>query len=137
MGVFWPAAIKIFKQYPITGTGAILTEEEMERETGSYRPLHNEFLTVLTYTGLAGFVLFLLFFKSLYFLAYDWREKANNPFPLTLLFLILFFLFKAGGGLVQSYVWVIFIMLSIPYNSNGRFKEKIEPKTFEIEANEK
>jgi hypothetical protein len=129
--VLWPAGMEIFKSYPIFGTGAALFETEMKNAMGQYRPLHNEFFTVLTYTGLTGLAFFLLFFKKLYNLTAEWRTQANNVLPLTVLLVLMFHLFKAGGGLVQVYVWVIFIMLSIPFqsikspvstNENGRYK---------------
>ncbi|NLO03844.1 MAG: O-antigen ligase family protein, partial [Bacteroidales bacterium] len=52
--VLWPAALEIFNKFPIFGTGAARFEIEMTAIIGRYRPLHNEFLTILIYTCLAG-----------------------------------------------------------------------------------
>jgi len=113
--VMWPAVLKVFMDYPVLGTGAELFEAELASVLGYYRPAHNEFLTVLAYTGLVGMFFFLLFLKKLYRIAMQWRNEAGSSLQLALLFIIMFFLFKAGGGLSKNFVYIIFIILTVPY----------------------
>ncbi len=110
----WPAAIDIFRSYPILGSGSARFESEMILRIGVYRPAHNEYLTILTRTGIVGFFFFLLFLKRIYSIVDEWREKAIAPLRISIFFIMLFFLFKGGGVLFTVFLWVILVILSVP-----------------------
>jgi O-antigen ligase len=116
----WPAGIAVFKEYVLFGAGAARFEIEMIRKVHYFKDLHNEYLTVLTRTGLVGLFFFLLFFKRIYSVTNEWRKRFNQPLRITLLLILLIYLFKAGGSLFLEYTWITLIILSVP--PRGYFK---------------
>jgi O-antigen ligase len=78
---------------------------------GRFRATHNEFLSVLIYSGAVGLSLFLYFIFRAYKVAFDAYKSRQNPLFISLLALVIFTLFKGGGFILTTFLWFIFFLI--------------------------
>lgn len=94
------AALDIYKDYPVTGVGAVGFKHLMKSRYGLTHTVHNVYWYVLVTTGSIGFIVFILFIFNL--LKCSWRSREKSPFSLVLLVGILLIGSKTGGALTYG-----------------------------------
>lgn len=143
--IMWGVGIKIFKDYPVLGTG----ENEITSIYKSYKTpefhgegshFHSNYIMILVTMGLTGFLIYIAFWLSLfYYLIGDYRKYAYNPDRNLILGIILsvislhvsgFFEWNFGDWEVMTVMYylisIMFILKSINLNENiyGRTKSQ-------------
>ncbi len=119
--VIWENALEIVSENILFGVGVFEYEVEFIDIMGKYHATHNEFISILVYTGIVGLLIFIAFLWELFKRANFVSKYENMPMFLSLLALIAFTLFKAGGSFVALYTWVIFsILLTSPMISYSK-----------------
>jgi len=116
----WETTIGLIKENPIFGVGPGKYEMRFV-ETGKFMATHNEYLTVLVYTGILGLSMVLLFNYQLFKGIIQTRHKQMSPLLYALFSMNLVYFFSAGGALPSLTTWFIFGLIA----SNGIiFKKK-------------
>ena len=110
----WNAAFQIVKDDLIFGVGVFKFQMETPKFLGKLSAIHNEYLTILVYSGLTGLFLYLYFLYKVIKSAYYVNKYYNNPVFLSVGAIILFTLFKGGGMLLSVIAW---FMLALIYSS--------------------
>lgn len=135
----WPQFLSVFYGSPLFGVGVFQSELRTINIFGDIKATHNEFITIMIYSGLTGLITFLFFLYNLFKSSYVFNKRFNSPLYLSLLALIIFNFFKGGGALMSVYIWFIFgIIISaswqikfdtlrkiIKYKSNNLIRENV------------
>jgi O-antigen ligase len=106
--LIWENVVIVAKQEPLFGVGVYRYDQEMSVIIGRSIAAHNEFLSVLVYSGFIGLSLFLWLLYSIYKSAMVAQAKNNNSLFIALLVILAFTLFKGGGALITLFMWMIF-----------------------------
>lgn len=117
----WETAFSLLDNDMLFGIGVFRYEKDMTRAIGMPISTHNEYLSVLVYSGIIGLVIFIMFIlilikSSLYAIKFH-----RNPVFISLLSVTLFQLFKGGGALILFFTWITF---ALSYSSD---KKKLLP----------
>lgn len=106
--VLWEAAYRIFEDNPVTGVGISGLMPEMYHYSGIMNGPHNVYLYVLVTTGLIGFSFFMFFLIRLGNSIKQNLRKTGEVIFLIIFLVILFNMFKAGGGINKIIFWFFF-----------------------------
>lgn len=114
---------KMFYNNPIIGNGINTFASTLQYYTGAYKYSHNNFMEILSGTGIIGFVLYYWFYiKTIINL---FRTRVNNPFGILGLSIILTILiFEYGIVTYSIYIYPIILSLfSISCNLKDQIME--------------
>ena len=81
---------------------------EMYKYSGIYNGPHNVYLYVLVTTGILGFVFYMTFIIRLGKKLYTDFKQTGMILYLTIFLVVLFNMFKAGGGINKIVFWFFF-----------------------------
>mgnify|MGYP000962011314 CR=1 FL=1 len=126
----WEAGMEIARLNPFFGVGIGEFAFQMESRLGQVRALHNEFIQILGYGGIAGLFCFSVFLTALLLKSISALKNKYTDFtslPLALFIMILFYLFSAGGALTSFYAWFIFAFISAKASANPYKEATISP----------
>jgi O-antigen ligase len=118
--VIWTEALKIAQDDLVFGVGVFKYEVEISKVFGEFVAIHNEYLTIILYSGCVGLFVFLLFLFQTLKSALKATRVQKNPLFVAIFALILFTLFKGGGLLLSTHLWFLlaFILFSNEISSN-------------------
>jgi O-antigen ligase len=125
--IIWEAAYDILDDNYLFGIGLFGYETEIIRVMGRFRATHNEYLTILVYSGIIGLGIFLYFLYQSILVAYKTLKKESNSLFISLVAILLFTLFKAGGSLTSLLIWLMFTIILVSQS----LVQGINPKTTE------
>ena len=123
----WETTIGLINKNPMFGVGPGKYEMEFT-EHGGFVNTHNEYLTILVYTGLFGFSYILLFLFQLLRGIIKSQNKIYSPLMYSLFTMYLIFLFIAGGSLPGLTTWLLFGIIAT--HSNIKLSKKNTMKYF-------
>lgn len=103
----WETALVLVKDNLIFGSGASGYEFHMSQFFSGYEAPHNVYLLVLSYTGLVGLAIFLVFLYRWGMAAYRINQVYRSPFYISIFLVFLVYLFTAGGVLESFHFWMI------------------------------
>jgi len=106
--LIWSSVQKILSENLLFGVGVFKYETEITRLMGYFVSVHNEFLTIITFSGVIGLLFFIFFLFKVLRAALKSAKKLKNPLFISLFVLLLFTLFKAGGSLLSMRTWFLF-----------------------------
>jgi hypothetical protein len=106
----WSAALDIVKDDLLYGVGVFRYQEEINTMLGRIFSTHNEFLSILMYSGVIGVFLFIYFIYFIIRSAFKTFKFTRSPLYLSLMIIVTFTLFKSGGSLLTMSLWVILTM---------------------------
>jgi O-antigen ligase len=115
--VIWPAALDLIKQYPIFGPGLAQMDAVLLFVTGARIAVHNEYLKIAAGSGLIGLCIFLLILMRFLHNALYYMRMTGSGLYMALLTVIVLFLGKGGGALLLPFIWVMFLVFSVPSKS--------------------
>ncbi|WP_430426584.1 O-antigen ligase family protein [Maribacter litoralis] len=117
----WEGAILIIKDNLFFGVGFTDLLPNMFKYSGYYLDPHNVFLYVLVTTGIIGFLFYMTFIVKVGIGLYRTYFKTKNISFLLLFCIVLFNMFKVGGGIGMIIFWLFFaIFIShISINKNA------------------
>lgn len=107
----WQSAFSTVEDNLLFGIGIFRYQYDINLMTNRIISTHNEYLSILVYSGLTGLILFLWFLYEISRSAYMRNKNHKNPYYLGFMVLILFLLFKGGGILLTFFTWLIFILI--------------------------
>lgn len=118
--LIWDNTIVTIKDHLWLGQGASGFEKNLKERMGMAWSPHNEYLSILAYTGLVGFLFFLVFLVKIGRGAYLWRTNYGSPFYFSLYIVFLAF-FNISGSYIASFVLWFFwaLMVSLPVNEDS------------------
>jgi O-antigen ligase len=114
----WKEVIKIISQNPLTGIGETGYFMQSTKAFGNYKSPHNVFLEILSFGGIIGLLLFIIFIIKIYFGSIKYYFKTNNILPILLLVTV-FSMLMVSHVLYSKISWVI-----LAYCSKGYFDYK-------------
>lgn len=103
----WSRVIPLFTKNPILGMGETGYNRYAKIKLVEYQGVHNVFIEVLIYTGIVGFILYLMVLYQIYRKSLFLYRYFSYLLPIVLLSMILM-LFLNGQGLFVKLVWLIF-----------------------------
>lgn len=103
--IIWENAFSIVSEDLILGVGVFQYEAQMIKLMGRYKAVHNEYLSILLYSGLIGLSLFLYFIFLAIKSAISILEINRNPLFISIMVILVFTLFKGGGFILSSFLW--------------------------------
>jgi O-antigen ligase len=112
----WKEVIKIISENPLTGIGETGYLMQSTKVFGKYNSPHNVFLEILSFGGIIGLTLYLLFIFKISFGTLKFYFKSNNILPILLLVSV-FSMLMVSHALYSKISWVI-----LAYCSKGYFE---------------
>jgi hypothetical protein len=106
--IIWEAVYEMISNNLLFGIGLFKYETEITRVMGRFRATHNEYLTIVVYSGIIGLAQFLYFIFKSTVVAFKTYRTFDNPLFLSLTGILIFTLFKAGGSLTSLLIWFMF-----------------------------
>ena len=103
----WEAGVNMFMKYPVFGAGAGRYQMDISDIFGKFVVTHNEYLTILVYTGIVGFSIFLLFQYHLFKGVMRSRMHDSSALMYSFITMYLVWLFAAGGALPTLTTWFV------------------------------
>ena len=100
------AALNIFMDNPIIGTGSVGFTKIMKEEYGLDRTVHNLYWYIAATSGIVGFLSFMAFILCM--LKRAWHVRRKDPLSIVLLFGMLLIASKTGGALTYMTMWYMF-----------------------------
>jgi O-antigen ligase len=119
----WEVAYSIVSNNLIFGVGVFKYESEMIHLYGKYKATHNEFLSILIFSGMIGLSVFLYFLTKVYKCAIYSNRNQQNPIFISLFALMVFTLFKGGGFFLTLFLWFVFSLILTSNVNFGKFKQ--------------
>jgi O-antigen ligase len=121
-------AINLFKLNPVFGNGLGsfgVSVSPTEQSNSGYQTVNNEYLELLSETGVMGLGLFALFFLFLLFEIWNVFKKKNDSEKLSIIILILgclaiFIQYNFFSTLYIIYIWVFLALLKGEANSEKK-----------------
>lgn len=107
----WEIAYRLVSDDIVFGIGVFRYERDIMTILHKYKSTHNEYLSILITSGILGLSIFLLFLYEAYKSSLASIKNSQNPLFMSLLALILFTFFKAGGSFIAIYTWFIFPLI--------------------------
>lgn len=120
----WENVLIIAKGNLIFGVGIFRYQSEMTKLRGGLISIHNEYLSILVYSGIIGLSLFLFFLFRIAKSAYLQYINKGNPVYLSLLAIVLFNLFKGGGTILSLFTWVILTLVYASWFADPKEEQK-------------
>jgi O-antigen ligase len=109
--IIWEAVYSMLENNYLFGIGLFGYETEITRIMGRFRATHNEYLTILVYSGVIGLgILFYYLFKT-FIPAYKTLKVHGNSLFISLFAILIFTFFKAGGSLTSLLIWFMFTLI--------------------------
>lgn len=131
-----PMALEFFKQHPITGIGVggfgekfqkIIYPNQVISKSNSWAVVSNQYLEILTESGILGLILFLFLLSYISYNVYQSLKKVNdNKDKVILIALIggfagIFLQYISFSTLYITYIWVLLgILNGFCYNLNSK-----------------
>lgn len=109
--VIWEAALNIIQDNIIIGVGRPGAIPVMMEYLGRPMGTHNVFLHVLVTTGVVGFMFFMIFIVRLSLRLYQKYRVDKNMLFIVLYVILLFNMFKSGGFINKTFLWLLFAIL--------------------------
>tara|TARA_R110002051_G_scaffold84386_1_gene149727 strand:- start:5189 stop:6400 length:1212 start_codon:yes stop_codon:yes gene_type:complete len=106
--ILWEGAFRIIEDNPFIGVSIPGMLPEMYKYSGIYNGPHNVYLYVLVTTGILGFVFYMTFIIRLGKKLYTDFKQTGMILYLTIFLVVLFNMFKAGGGINKIVFWFFF-----------------------------
>lgn len=103
----WETAMILVRENLIFGSGASGYEAWMSQNFSGYEAPHNVYLLILSYTGLVGLSIFLVFLFRWGVAAFSINKKQRSPFYVSLFLVLLVYLFTAGGVFDSFHFWMV------------------------------
>jgi len=112
----WEAAMEVIRINPYFGMGIGEFSFQIEYRLGQVRAMHNEFLQVAGYGGLAGLLCFVSFLfgllkRSLFIL--NRKNPGVTSLPLAMVYMSLLYLATAGGAFSSFFIWFNFAFIVV------------------------
>ncbi len=111
----WKIALDIIGNNLLLGLSPGLYKAKMTEHFGLGRVAHNEFITILAYGGIFALLTFAGYLWNLFHVSYKCLKVKLNyitALPLTLWFIVVLFLFTAGGAIESFYTWFLFAFIA-------------------------
>jgi len=118
----WETTIDMINENPLFGVGPGKYEMRF-REKGGFVNTHNEYLTILVYTGFLGLLNILVFFFQLLKGIIKSKNKMYSPLMYSLFLMYIIYLTNAGGSLPALTTWFLFGIIAT-HGNISRFKKK-------------
>lgn len=129
----WEAGIEMFKNSPIFGVGAGRYEIEFIDITGKFAATHNEYLTILLYTGIVGIFVFILFQYHLLKGVINCEKSPLSALMYSFIAMYLIWMISAGGAFPALTTWFVWAIIALSGITSNMY---VKNYSFPVESNQ-
>ena len=108
----WDLSLLLIQKNTWWGVGASGFEKYLVDNLGKLWSPHNEYLLILAYTGVIGFIFFLIFIIGLFIVSLNLKPFISSSFY-AMIILVFFIHFYTTGGFITSFTCWFFLALIV------------------------